>query len=348
LQKASDRGPEIVQSRTDATLGDVAAERETKRWRTWLPVPLANLICLAVHWLVSKTEPAAETRSYFVFLWNFLAVALLLAIAQLWLPALRRRMREAGPIFAAALLMVVRLGTDHDRLSLVAAAVLPEPGECFPKSDQRSRAPLRQHLAFAGAVARRLRARRHCGTDQRHLHWVVDAGPLLGHADPESGGAHSRHRLDSARDGGRSIDQACFHRPRGPGRVVPGDHAHGLGNFEYTRASYLDVARTLGASPSYLIFRVAIPAAMPRRAQRVREVDAAADGRGAGRAGRGGAVVGGELIAGPSAERGLVFQDPNLFPWLTVRRNVQAGLVARGVLAREAARGGRVPRSSSA
>ncbi len=30
-----------------------------------------------------------------------------------------------------------------------------------------------------------------------------------------------------------------------------------------TRASYLDVARTLGAKPSYLIFRVAIPAAMP-------------------------------------------------------------------------------------
>jgi ABC-type nitrate/sulfonate/bicarbonate transport system ATPase subunit len=42
--------------------------------------------------------------------------------------------------------------------------------------------------------------------------------------------------------------------------------------------------------------------------------------------------VGDESITGPNAERGLVFQDPNLFPWLTVRRNVQAGLVARGVL----------------
>jgi ABC-type nitrate/sulfonate/bicarbonate transport system ATPase subunit len=37
-------------------------------------------------------------------------------------------------------------------------------------------------------------------------------------------------------------------------------------------------------------------------------------------------------IEGPSAERGLVFQDPNLFPWLTVRKNIQSGLVARGVL----------------
>lgn len=42
--------------------------------------------------------------------------------------------------------------------------------------------------------------------------------------------------------------------------------------------------------------------------------------------------VGSDPIAAPSADRGLMFQDPNLFPWLTVRRNVQAGLVARGVL----------------
>ena len=42
--------------------------------------------------------------------------------------------------------------------------------------------------------------------------------------------------------------------------------------------------------------------------------------------------VGTELITAPSAERGLVFQDPNLFPWLTVRHNIEAGLVARGVL----------------
>lgn len=42
--------------------------------------------------------------------------------------------------------------------------------------------------------------------------------------------------------------------------------------------------------------------------------------------------VGSEPITGPSAERGLVFQDPNLFPWLTVRRNIESGLVARGLL----------------
>ncbi|MDP9098438.1 MAG: ABC transporter ATP-binding protein [Verrucomicrobiota bacterium] len=43
-------------------------------------------------------------------------------------------------------------------------------------------------------------------------------------------------------------------------------------------------------------------------------------------------MVGAESITGPNAERGLVFQDPNLFPWLTVRGNIEAGLVARRVL----------------
>jgi ABC-type nitrate/sulfonate/bicarbonate transport system ATPase subunit len=43
-------------------------------------------------------------------------------------------------------------------------------------------------------------------------------------------------------------------------------------------------------------------------------------------------LIGSEAITEPSAERGLVFQDPNLFPWLTVRRNIEAGLVARRVL----------------
>ena len=42
--------------------------------------------------------------------------------------------------------------------------------------------------------------------------------------------------------------------------------------------------------------------------------------------------IGDEPIIAPSAERGLVFQDPNLFPWLTVRGNIEAGLVARGLL----------------
>lgn len=44
--------------------------------------------------------------------------------------------------------------------------------------------------------------------------------------------------------------------------------------------------------------------------------------------------IGNDLIQSPGYERGLMFQAPNLFPWLTVRRNIESGLVARGVLAK--------------
>jgi NitT/TauT family transport system ATP-binding protein/sulfonate transport system ATP-binding protein len=44
-------------------------------------------------------------------------------------------------------------------------------------------------------------------------------------------------------------------------------------------------------------------------------------------------IVGGKRIHGPSAERGLMFQDPTLFPWLTVRGNIEAGPRARGMFA---------------
>ena len=37
----------------------------------------------------------------------------------------------------------------------------------------------------------------------------------------------------------------------------------------------------------------------------------------------------GELITTPNYERGLVFQDPTLFPWLNVEQNIASGLVAR-------------------
>lgn len=43
----------------------------------------------------------------------------------------------------------------------------------------------------------------------------------------------------------------------------------------------------------------------------------------------------GEPITAPSPERGVVFQQPNLYPWLTVRKNVELGMKYRGVGARE-------------
>src|SRR5262245_46615266 len=46
---------------------------------------------------------------------------------------------------------------------------------------------------------------------------------------------------------------------------------------------------------------------------------------------RGEALMWGKPIAGPAPDRGMVFQDYGLFPWLTVRRNIGFGPAARGL-----------------
>jgi NitT/TauT family transport system ATP-binding protein len=50
---------------------------------------------------------------------------------------------------------------------------------------------------------------------------------------------------------------------------------------------------------------------------------------------QGEALMWGKPIAGPAPDRGMVFQDYGLFPWLNVRRNIAFGPAARGLAAAE-------------
>jgi NitT/TauT family transport system ATP-binding protein len=55
------------------------------------------------------------------------------------------------------------------------------------------------------------------------------------------------------------------------------------------------------------------------------------------RATSGEAALEGSPITGPGADRGMVFQSYTLFPWLTVRKNVEFGLRLKGVPSAERA-----------
>jgi NitT/TauT family transport system permease protein len=262
LQKASRRRPEITQSRTEATLADVAAERDTKRWRTWLPVPVANVICLAVHWFVSKTDPPIETRSYFVFLWNFLAVALLLAIAQLALPALRAKMRQMGPIFAAALLTLAAWELITSGFRLLPLPYFPSPAGVFQSliNDRTLLFDSTWHSlvlllgGYALGVVAGLISGICIGWSTPVRYWGMPilkvVGPIPATAWIPLAMVVSPSAIFSA--AGLIALAVWF-----PVTMLT---ASGISN---TRASYLDVARTLGAGRRYLIFRVAIPAALP-------------------------------------------------------------------------------------
>jgi NitT/TauT family transport system ATP-binding protein len=52
---------------------------------------------------------------------------------------------------------------------------------------------------------------------------------------------------------------------------------------------------------------------------------------------RGEALMWGKPIAGPAPDRGMVFQDYGLFPWLNVRRNIGFGPAARGLASTQVA-----------
>src|SRR3954463_5391577 len=260
--EAGPRGSEINQARPDATLADRSAGREGKRWRTWLPVPVANVICLAVHWYVSKTEPAMETRSYFVFLWNFLAVSFLLAFAQLGLPRLREKMRQMGPIFAAALLLLAAWELITSGFRLLPLPYFPGPAAVFQSliNDRALLFDSTWHslvLLLGGCalgVIAGLISGICIGWSTPVRYWGMPILKVVGPIPATAWIPLAMVVSPSAIFSAASLIGLAVWFP------VTMLTASGISN---TRASYLDVARTLGAGRSYLIFRVAIPAALP-------------------------------------------------------------------------------------
>ena len=69
-----------------------------------LAVPVASLVTFGTHLLIAQNAPSLETHSYLLLFWEIVGVSVVLSIAQLFWPALRKWMRHMWPIFTAAIL----------------------------------------------------------------------------------------------------------------------------------------------------------------------------------------------------------------------------------------------------
>jgi NitT/TauT family transport system permease protein len=231
-------------------------------WGAQVAVPFAALLALAIHLLFSKKAPAVETHSYRLFIYEIVAVSIVLAIAQRFWSPLRSWMRHMCPIFTAAILL---LGLWD--LVTFGSHLLPMPYFPGPAAVLRSLISDRVLLldstwhslalllsGYAVGVLVGLISGICIGWSSPIRYWGMPmlkiVGPIPATAWIPLAMVISPSAIVSA--AGLIALTVWF-----PVTMLT---ASGISN---TPASYLDVARTLGAGRAYLIFRVAIPAAVP-------------------------------------------------------------------------------------
>jgi len=227
-----------------------------------LAVPIAAFITFGIHLLLSKNAPPLETHSYMLLFWETLGVSIVLAIAQRFWTALRRWMRHIWPIFTVAILLlgvwdVITLG-----FHLLPLPYFPGPAAVLRSliSDRALLLDSTWHslvLLLSGytlGVIIGLVSGVCIGWSSSVRYWGM---PLLKVVGPIPATAWIPFAMvvsPSAIVSAAGLVALAVWFP------VTMLTASAISN---TRASYLDVARTLGAGRAYLIFRVAIPAAVP-------------------------------------------------------------------------------------
>jgi NitT/TauT family transport system permease protein len=227
-----------------------------------LPVPAATLLALGVHRCLPNNELPPEARLYSHFLELVLGAGAAAAAIQFSWPGLRRWMAERCPIFAAAILTLCVWELVTGVLRWLPLPYFPAPAAVL-QSMANDRALLFDStwhsllLLLSGyvlGVAVALVTGVCIGWSTRMRYWGM---PLLKVVGPIPATAWIPLAMvvsPSARFSAVGLIALAVWFP------VTMLTISGIAN---TRASYLDVARTLGASRWYLIFRVAIPAAMP-------------------------------------------------------------------------------------
>jgi NitT/TauT family transport system permease protein len=236
--------------------------QSTLPWLMPMAVPIAALITFGIHLLFTKNAPPPETHSYILLFWEILGVSILLAILQSFWAALRQWMRHMWPIFTAAILLFGVWDVITSGLHLLPLPYFPGPAAVLRNliSDRALLVDSTWHslvLLLSGytlGMIVGLVSGVCIGWSTSVRYWGM---PLLKVVGPIPATAWIPFAMVVAPSAMVSAAGLIALSVWFPVTMLT---ASGISN---TRASYLDVARTLGAGRAYLIFRIAIPAAVP-------------------------------------------------------------------------------------
>lgn len=233
-----------------------------KGWLAKLGFPLAAAIAYGIHATLSREEPPLETRHYSIFLAGLGGLGLLAAGLQFFLTGFRRWMQDMWPILSVAVLLFAGLEIVTTGLRLLPLPYFPSPPKILQSAidDRVLIWESTYHSLFLLARGYLLGVLLGVVTGvcigwfRTARYWGMPVMKVVGPIPATAWIPLALILSPSATLSAICLIAIAVWFP------VTMLTASGIAN---TRASYLDVARTLGAKPSYLIFRVAIPAAMP-------------------------------------------------------------------------------------
>lgn len=240
----------------------VATARVHYRPQTLLAIPVGALGSLAIHYFVPKGEPVPESNYFPMLLFGMLAFGVVLALLYPFSEAVRKWMRHMCPILGIATLTTGMWELITCCLALmplpyfpgpeaVVSSIIHDSGLIFD-STWHSLLLLLSGYAIGTTIA--LITGVTIGWFPHARYWGM---PLLKIVGPIPATAWIPLAMVVAPSAMFSAVGLVALAVWFPVTMLT---ASGISN---TRTSYLDVAKTLGANRFYLIFRVAIPAAMP-------------------------------------------------------------------------------------
>jgi len=232
------------------------------RWRTMLAVPIAALVTLGVHLALAKNSSPVETRSYSLLFGEIVGVSFLLMAGQRFWFGLRVWMRHMCPIFTVGILLFAVWDIITTGFRLLPMPYFPGPAGVLQNLindrlllfDSTWHSLLLLATGYSLGVLAGLISGICIGWSSSMRYWGMPVLKVIGPIPATAWIPLAMVVSPSAVTSAAGLIALAVWFP------VTMLTASGISN---TRASWLDVARTLGAGRGYLIFRVAIPAAIP-------------------------------------------------------------------------------------